>query len=519
MGGGITGNIHTMTTWDPDGSGPGHDHCVVVGSSLSTVGSLGCGHAASWNGSAWSVFGNGPGVVASAAAWDADGDQVHEAVVAAGDFISVGDTTASRIAVNDGTRWSPMGAGFPSAPFVVGTWDPDGAGGLPSEVVAGGAFTSSGAVPLSRIGAWNGTAWHALGSGLSASPRALTTWDADGPGGAGGLLVVGGSFATAGGVQVNGVGAWNGSAWQALGSGVGSSTTVRCLTTWDPDGGGPLQRVLVAGGDFTTAGGGAAQRIAAWDGQSWSPFSAGIGSTVYCVTTWDPDGNGPLAEQVFAGGTFSQAGGHSAARIAGWDGVDWRALGSGLSGTPNQSSTAANAVRSFDPDGNGPMPGYLVVTGDFTSAGGVPAVGIARWNGAAWSAFGTGLGSVGDASGPSGRHLEERRIGVGGGFGQELVVSGRFIRADGVPAAGIALWSGAACGGSCDSIDFNGDGLLPDVLDVADFLAVLAGGVCEGQTAGDPPCNTDIDFNNDGLFPDTQDITGLLSVFGGGACV
>jgi hypothetical protein len=74
-------------------------------------------------------------------------------------------------------------------------------------------------------------------------------------------------------------------------------------------------------------------------------------------------------------------------------------------------------------------------------------------------------------------------------------------------------------GTSCDSVDFNQDTILPDVTDIADFLAVFAGGVCAGQAPTDPPCNTDIDFNNDGLFPDTQDITSLLSVFAGGECL
>jgi len=71
----------------------------------------------------------------------------------------------------------------------------------------------------------------------------------------------------------------------------------------------------------------------------------------------------------------------------------------------------------------------------------------------------------------------------------------------------------------CDTVDFNADTLFPDTLDIADFLTVFAGGVCNGQQPSDPPCNTDIDFNNDGLFPDTQDITSLISVFGGGPCI
>lgn len=69
-------------------------------------------------------------------------------------------------------------------------------------------------------------------------------------------------------------------------------------------------------------------------------------------------------------------------------------------------------------------------------------------------------------------------------------------------------------GPTCDSIDFNGDGLFPDTADIEDFLRVFSGGTC----SNDPNCG-DIDFNNDGLFPDTLDIEAFLSVFSGGPCV
>jgi hypothetical protein len=68
-------------------------------------------------------------------------------------------------------------------------------------------------------------------------------------------------------------------------------------------------------------------------------------------------------------------------------------------------------------------------------------------------------------------------------------------------------------GVTCDSIDFNNDGLFPDDSDLVDFLNVLAGGTC----SNDPNCN-DIDFNNDGLFPDDNDLVAYLSVLAGGGC-
>jgi hypothetical protein len=67
-------------------------------------------------------------------------------------------------------------------------------------------------------------------------------------------------------------------------------------------------------------------------------------------------------------------------------------------------------------------------------------------------------------------------------------------------------------GPSCDSIDFNGDGLFPDNADLEDFFSVFGGGACSTGTCGD------VDFNNDGLFPDNQDLQDYLAVFGGGSC-
>ncbi|MFO0830233.1 MAG: hypothetical protein U0637_00180 [Phycisphaerales bacterium] len=71
---------------------------------------------------------------------------------------------------------------------------------------------------------------------------------------------------------------------------------------------------------------------------------------------------------------------------------------------------------------------------------------------------------------------------------------------------------GSVCQLPCDSIDFNRDGLLPDVQDIADFISVFSGGPCSTNDCAD------IDFNNDDLFPDEADIQAMLNAFSGGAC-
>ncbi len=76
---------------------------------------------------------------------------------------------------------------------------------------------------------------------------------------------------------------------------------------------------------------------------------------------------------VYAGGDFTTAGGVGANHIAKWDGRAWSPLGSGTDGR-----VKALAVIGTN----------LYVGGGFTTAGGVPASNIAKWDGSAWTALG-----------------------------------------------------------------------------------------------------------------------------------
>ncbi len=64
----------------------------------------------------------------------------------------------------------------------------------------------------------------------------------------------------------------------------------------------------------------------------------------------------------------------------------------------------------------------------------------------------------------------------------------------------------------CDSIDFNGNGVFPEDLDVIDLFEVIAGGTCSTGTCAS------IDFNNNCVFPEDQDVVDYFTVLAGGAC-
>jgi len=69
---------------------------------------------------------------------------------------------------------------------------------------------------------------------------------------------------------------------------------------------------LIAGGDFSSVGGAGAKCIARWDGTRWQALGTGMNSYVYALSVY----NGEL----IAGGGFASAGSVSASGIAAWDG-------------------------------------------------------------------------------------------------------------------------------------------------------------------------------------------------------
>ena len=83
-------------------------------------------------------------------------------------------------------------------------------------------------------------------------------------------------------------------AWSALGAGLASQYGYFALGV---AGNGDVY----AGGDFTTAGGAAANRIARWNGTAWSPLGTGVSNVVNGLTV------GPTGK-LYVGGAFTTTG-------------------------------------------------------------------------------------------------------------------------------------------------------------------------------------------------------------------
>lgn len=264
-----------------------------------------------------------------------------------------------------------------------------------------------------------GPVWSPLGSGLDDIPFALGVFD-DGSGPA---LYAGGNFLEAGGEDVNRIARWDGEVWSALSDGI-LNGSVTAFAVFD-DGTGPA---LYVGGLFNTAGGLPAEKIAKWDGSSWSEVGGGLDGGVNALVVFD-DGSGPA---LYVGGRFSLAGSNPANRIARWDGTSWSALGAGVEGcVPSGGcTTSINDLVVFD-DGSGPA---LYAAGWFEFAGGEPAKNIAKWDGQFWSSVGEGAGSACSAL-----------VVHDDGSGPALYAEGSFETADGISVSnGVGKWDGEA---------------------------------------------------------------------------
>jgi hypothetical protein len=179
----------------------------------------------------------------------------------------------------------------------------------------GSTFTTIGGVAANGIARWDGSGWHALGSGLEYQDNAnLSKGSAhDIAFASNGDVYACGFFDEAGGVAVNNIARWDGSDWHALGSGIDNGWNCS-LSINGSD-------VYVGGEYIASAGGQSTDRVARWDGSSWHTYSdisrsEGVNGYVSTVL-YDPAGlivggqrgiiqlTPEYAHRVFSGGNWN----------------------------------------------------------------------------------------------------------------------------------------------------------------------------------------------------------------------
>jgi trimeric autotransporter adhesin len=294
----------------------------------------------------------------------------------------------------------------------------------PDRIIAAGEFVRAGGRSARRLASWDGFRWEPHGDVMNNTVNALAIPQPLPPSTSGSLLYAAGAFTSPGNRIAQ---YYLHHQWQQANwtnVGEGMNDVIYTIALFDEDGTGEK---LFAGGWFTLAGGTPAQHIARWDGQAWMPVGGGVNLAVRALTVYDPDGEGPAPAALIAGGHFTSAGGTPARGIARWDGETWSPLGAGIAGPLGVQRVYALDVSEF---GAAPV---LYVGGEFTSAGSAAASNIARWDGDGWSALGAGTnGRVWSL----GSHRQ--------GTQWELYAGGEFTSAGSTPVRNLAVWDGAA---------------------------------------------------------------------------
>ncbi len=374
----------------------GHER-LYYGGSFEAAGGTTALHAAAWNPSAtqWEALYNGPGgqgLDEEIKALAVIGTDVY----AGGWFERVGDQNIPYIAKWDSLtkQWSPLGQGV--------NWGVEALAVMGDNLYVGGRFGQAGGIDVRYLARWNTTTqtWHPVGSGADPGPvdwvEALAVqddqlfvggyftgiwdhgssiasdhfavWDATGQSWStvadagldgpvftilphGDDVYVGGGFYQNSGSDFEHVARLdtNTGIWHAVGDGLSSNVHhleaygqdvlasgafLSGVRRWDsasqlwqelPGGGfsggfyyGSIVYDLVAapngdvfaGGTFTQAGNRAAYNIAQWSPvcEAWFPVDKGMNARVYALALQD--------ENLYAGGEFSLAGDHTSAKMA-----------------------------------------------------------------------------------------------------------------------------------------------------------------------------------------------------------
>jgi hypothetical protein len=406
------------------------DGRVYVGGSFTQAGGIPAANVAMWDGVRWTALGEG-----------IDGDVCemvigpHGNLYATWNFPNSGYAPATHLSMWDGAAWSALGNGFECRTVSLCV-DANG------DLYIGGTFLNGDGAPFPDIAKWDGTTWSWPCPGVPHPARQLAVDDS------GNVYALYSYIAGPPDVWYCGVVRWDGSAWTTLANALGIASMVV-----DKDGG------LCVGGSFATVGGVAAAGVARWDGTTWTSLGAGPPSWVDAMAvgadgrlwavcrSWISPGNIPYASffawdgstwstgapgmqgevgalavdgsgDIYAGGSFAAVGGVLASGIASWDGASWSAFGTG--------NGLDGPVCALAADGQG----NVYAGGDFTAAGGSPASHIAKWNGAAWTALGTGLNGRVNA-------LVVTADGI-------VYAGGEFTMSGGATTGHVARWDGTA---------------------------------------------------------------------------
>jgi len=323
----------------------------------------------------WPVHTLRPGVD-----FDEDGDGPKPSLfMFAGWLYEAGNIRVDGLAGWDGTYWHPFPGGHDirSKVEAMAAIDEDGPGPLVPSLFIGGSFDSVGGVVAGRFARYSNGAWHGIADGVPAFPSGFITKmvvldiDGDGPSPAR-LFVLGSTLRE-----------FTGTSWELVGESAPEDFKERDIIVADVDGPGPLPISLIRCG---YAGSNAlSSEVDRWTGAEWQRIGGSFDGNVAAMALFDPDQFGPLAPQLYAGGSFDQVESRPCRALARWRNGSWEAIEKPLLG-----SGIVHRLAVGDDDGMGPRRMSLFVSGSFLVPGAPSSVAynFGRWDGQSWEGVG-----------------------------------------------------------------------------------------------------------------------------------
>lgn len=381
-----------------------------------------------------------------------------------GAFSAAGPVSTNCVAAFDPVsgQWSALGGGVylgntNGYAAALATFELNGVPNL----IMGGGFNSvrdsNGVIVANTTGlaAWNGSRWSSLASSTNNTARSVwTLMDWQPTPGNHRLLVGGGG--QIGDSTANGIAMFDGGVWSNIGgpgaSGIDGtfSPTVFCSAVFNGN--------LYIGGRFASVNRVAAPNIARWNGSAWQrPGVLGNGGAVSDVSSLRVFNDGTAAK-LYAGGYDIRPGG-VVATVAVFNGTTWARAGQNLGGR-------GTSLAEYD-DGTG-LRLYMGMTADATQRY------FYRLENNVWTPVGGGVADPITPNFPSVFGLFAAR--------GSLFVGGNFQTAGGEAAYGIARY--AACSGPLCPADITGDGFL-DAFDYDAFVEAFEAGSPRADFNGD----------------------------------
>lgn len=236
---------------------------------------------------------------------------------------------------------------------------------------------------------------------------------------------------------------WKAGPLQDSEAGNGADDFVQALISWDPDGDGPLAARLVAGGRFDSIGGRPTGNIAYLDPATgrWEPFGS-------------PSPFSEVGTLAFVGGRLyagtGRISGSSGLELGRWTGAGWATVGSGACRPDfvNMVPGWATTLGAYDDD--------LVVGGGLSSYAQVPS-----------GPGCTGQGGRALGVSPDGLSVREAFGSTSGGvnaiaqYGTQLFVGGSGFHWASGPTVNLAVWDGANWSATGMATDFPVRALQP----------------------------------------------------------